>query len=108
MKSLRLRREPSAFYILHSSLFQAEHILHVVKTGRLRARPFCSANSPARECLTTRRCVRQFHALALRGKNHRVITDDIAASNCVHADLRARAFADNAMPAMSHIAVVLQ
>ena len=52
--------------------------------------------------------VGQFHAFAGCSKHNSVITNDIAASNRVHAYLAPGAGADNALTAVAHVVLVLQ
>src|SRR5260221_9933025 len=64
--------------------FQPQHILHVVQPRRPPVRPERGSQRAARKGLAARGLVRQLHALALRGKNDRVIADDVAPADRVN------------------------
>ena len=77
-------------------LFEPQHILHVVETGLLLYDPQSRAERTVGEGIAARSLVRQFHPFPVRGENDRVIAHDIATAYRMHANLFARAFADDA------------
>ena len=77
--------------------FQPQHVLHVVKAGLLLHDPLRGAQRAVGKRVAARRLVRQLHALAGVRKNDRVVAHDIAAADRMDADLRRRAFADDAL-----------
>ena len=84
---------------------EAEHVLHVVETGRLILEPKGGADGPAGEGETRGCLVGEFDAFAVGGEDHGMIAHDIAAAQRVHADFTGFARAYVAAAAVDDVGI---
>src|SRR4030095_1075707 len=87
---------------------QAEDILHVVEAGGSPVGPLRCAQGTSSERLTRRCVVGQFHALAVCSEDHGMIPYDVATPYGVHANFPGGAFADDAVPPVADVLLVLK
>src|SRR5580693_4027478 len=69
-----------------SGLLEPQHILHVVDSWTLADDPLGGAQCAVGKSFATGCLVSQFHALAIGGKDDRVVAHHIATAEGVHAD----------------------
>src|SRR5450432_612316 len=81
----RLARSPLSFRAV-----QAEHIFHTVEAGRPINHPLGRAQGAECKSLPARSAVCQLEPFSAAGKNDLMVADDVAATQRMHRDVRAR------------------
>src|SRR5512141_262678 len=76
---------------------EPEHVGHVVEARRPAGDPLRGPHRAPRELLAGGGAVRELEPLALAAEVDRVLADDVAAPQRLHADLPGRALAEDAV-----------
>src|SRR5437868_14821855 len=87
---------------------QAKHVIHRVAARRFPDDPARGPKRAGRKGLPARRFVGQLQSFAGRGKNHRMIADNVASPDGVHTYLVVRSLADRAVSSMRNVVDIVE
>ena len=87
---------------------KSEHVLHVIKPRTLRSQPLAGFYCAAGKSHARTGFVCEFYAFAIGGEHHRMIADDIATAECVHADLAGGACSGEAKATVNDVLVIIR
>src|SRR5512144_1151703 len=91
-----MMKAPTAFFALYpASLFQPQHVLHVVAAGFLAADPLCRAYGASGEHVTGMRPMSELDPFSHSDEIYRVFSHNIPAAYGLHADLFFRSLPGN-------------
>ena len=88
------------------ALVQSEDVLHVVNAGLSPVRPKGGTQCAQGKSVPTGRFVREFDALAHRGVDYGMVSDDISSADCVHANFVLSALSDNAETSVASVVLI--